>query len=143
MLTSTVGTSGSSRLQIVLATSSSLCEVPCHQDPRSMEFLVVHLFLEGSTASFRHPIQLFLSGFGGIAIYHNNVRRTKSLAPFLENGVEVLCSTKTLELQTPPQRPKRTPHEATRVALPEMGSCVDDLNIRQDRTPDFTLVSFI
>ena len=39
--------------------------------------------------------------------------------------------------------PNEPSHQATRVAVPEMGSRVDDLNIRRNQTSGFTLIVFL
>ena len=64
-----------------------------HQTPRSVEFLNIRSSLAVSTASCRHAIQL-LSGFGEVATCRKHTAY-KIAWPSLENGVEVLRSTKT------------------------------------------------
>ena len=71
-----------------------------------MEFLLIRLSLAVFTASYRHLIQLFLSGFREIAIYRKNVRRTKSLVLRM---MQPAVQQNTLKLRTPSKRLKRTP----------------------------------
>ena len=128
---------------LYLAPSSSLRRIPCHQAPRSMEFLVICSSLAVCIASCRHPIQWLLFGFEETTICHKNVRRTKPLGLLLENDVEVLRSTKTLQPWIPLQRSKQTLHEAKRAALPETGRRVDGLYSRRNQTPQFALLLFL
>ena len=115
----------------------------CHLVPRSMEFLVIRSFLVVSAASGRltliaHTSQLLsLSGFGKITIYR------KLVALFLEENAAVLPSTKRPSFVCHRSVSNVPLHEATRAALSEMSSRVDDLNIRRDQIPDVALFSFL
>ena len=109
----------------------------CHQAPRSTEFLVIRPSLAVSTASCRHLFQLSFLLRGRWSTAKRTAYQTA--CPHLENDVEALRSIKMLQPQIPSQRPKQTPHEATRAANPETGSRVDDPNNRQDQKPEFAL----
>ena len=72
---------------------------------------------------------------------NNNVRRTKSLGPSLE---ELIFKSPNYQkrwmlssIQTKPL------HKITRAALPETGRRIDDLYNGQDQTPEFVLISFL
>ena len=118
-----------------LTPSSSIHGVRCPPIfPRSFHGLVLY----GLTA---HTSQLLFFCFGEIVIYHSNVPHDKLLAllgrgcshPFIKNAQ---ASNNITASQMNPFP------EATRAALPEMGSRADDLNIRQHQIPHFALASF-
>ena len=104
--------------------------------------LVVRSSLAVSIASCHHPNQL-LFGFGEIVINHNTYGVTNHLS-FLRNDIEVLRSTKkNAPVSDNIIASKLTPHKATRAALSETGSHVNDLNICQGPTSEFALISFL
>ena len=75
----------------------------------------------------------------GNAIYRNKVRRTLletrcCSPPFKKEKFS------RFEYHRVPNEP---PHEAMHAALSEMSSRVNDLNIRQDQTPNFALTLFL
>ena len=119
------GKSESSRLQIVLA----------------LKLLATHSSFAVSIASCRHPIQL-LFGFGETPNCRNNIRCTKLLV-LLSKVMLKYAQQKRSSLRYHRSVPNETPHEAKRAALSETGSRVDDLNNRQDQTPEFALILFV
>ena len=108
----------------------------CHQVPRSVEFLAICSSFSVSTASCRltWTAPSNQSGFGKITIYRN----TYGVPYFLHFAwcSIVLHSMKHARASNTISA-SQTNHPATRAAFPEMGSRVDDLNIRQYKTPVF------
>ena len=82
-------------------------------------------------------------GFGDAATDCNTYGVMNRLAS-LQNYVQVLHVPKTAPASDTIAASKRTPpHKVTCATLPETGKYVEDLYIRQDRTPEFALFSFL
>ena len=143
MLTPRAGKSGSSRLLIVLTTSCSV------------EFLASNLLAPWRSLTSVHsrsfhsrvPSEFF--GFFEPAWLRRDsdrlqyVRHNDSLVPLLKMMLKssVYQKRSSLGYHLAPKR--KLPHKVTRTILPNTGRRVDDLYNRQDRTPEFGLISFL
>ena len=110
-----------------------------------MEFFAIRSPLAVSTVVRRRTLtantsQLFLSGFGETT---NTVTTYGVPSRLYFEFYNMPFSKTSLKLRTPSKRHEQTPHEETRASLPETGRCVDDLNTRQNQTPDFASILFV
>ena len=91
----------------------------CHLAPRSMKFLAIRLSLAVSSLPPSPDSVVYFWFRGNIAIYHNNIRRTKS--PVLRMIQPSSINKNAFELRTPYQRPERTPSRSNAHRPPRNG----------------------
>ena len=113
----------------------------CHWAPRFVEFLAIRLSLAVSTASCRHPIQLsfWLRESNDLP---QNERRIKLIVLLLKMMLKSYAQQKRPSVEYYRSVLNEPPPRSNARRLPATGSCVDDLDNRQNQTPYFDLIFF-
>ena len=143
MLTPCAGKSGSSWLPILLATTwhVELLAIKLLAPWRFLTFAYPHTTHNSCRRTLTAPRTSLASG--GTAIIRNTHGGVTNNLLSFDNDVRLLRVPKTFQPLLPLQRPNEPIQYATRAALPETGSRVDDMYNLQGQTLAFVLFLFL